>query len=205
MDLDHFLSFPGAPALDITDGVLYFLPEAMSEYRKEQLTHAFRVRGWQWWLVSTDPQFLYNTDEGDHARDTVKAALESVGMRRGLDTVTELPNHADGSRWMVCPRDGIPPHSVETHELMHGANKHLVDDCMNRHFQDLMKGEDDGGVLEDVIEIPPDRGPVHTLLDDGVEPAAHLDAGLGEFQLPSAAGANSPQAEHAKTTLTTLT
>lgn len=30
MDLDRFLIFPGAPALDMTHGVLDFLPEAMS-------------------------------------------------------------------------------------------------------------------------------------------------------------------------------
>lgn len=188
MDLDRFFSFPSAPAQDMTHSVLDFLPEAMSQYRKDQMTRAFRVRDWQWWIVSTGLQFLYYTNEGHWARDTVKAALESIGMRRGMGTVTELPNHADGSKWMVCPRDGIPPHSVETHELMHGPNKHLVDDCMNRHFQDLMKGDDDGDILEDMIKIPPDRDPVHATLDDGVEPAAGLDAGLGEFQLSSAAG-----------------
>lgn len=66
--------------------------------------------------------------------------LECIGMRRGMDTITKLPSHANGQLWLICPRDGIPPHSIETHELNHGIMKAEVDGVMNSRSSVKLSG-----------------------------------------------------------------
>ncbi|KAG8159899.1 hypothetical protein KVR01_010536 [Diaporthe batatas] len=71
-----------------------------------------------------------------------------------MDTITQLPDHADGTAWYVCPRDGIPPHNVETHELSYVAMKPEVDRIMNEHFSDLETGSSEAGPRNVVVDVP---------------------------------------------------
>lgn len=115
--------------------------------REKGLTNAFTNRGWKWWALCPDVQTSYFAHQ-DTARDVIKAMLACVRMRRGMNTITQLPHHDNGDPWIVCPRDGIPPHIIETHELSHGIHKAEVDKFMNQNFQDLARGDDNAGVVD---------------------------------------------------------
>lgn len=144
---DHVLPAPSIGP----DGHLENLPQDMSPTRKRELTTAWASYRWAWWSLSPQLQHMLNGDAADNARGVVKAMLDCIGMRRGMDTITELPDHDNGDPWMVCPRDGIPPHQVETHELGYGLLADKVVSCMDEHFQDLTTADDGDAVTEDTI------------------------------------------------------
>lgn len=76
-------------------------------------------------------------------RVVVKDMLACIGIRKGMDMIAVLPDHADGTPWFVSPREGIPPHNIETHKLGHIYRKTELDKLLNEHFQNLvMQGDD---------------------------------------------------------------
>lgn len=153
MDLPADLG-PIKTDLDV-DGFLVGLPASLSAHRKGELTRAFTERGWKWWKMSPNEQ-LANTkdDESGQGRLVVRGMLSCIGMRRGMDTILQLPNHADGTPWYVSPRDGIPPHHVETHALSYAEMKPTVDKFMNDHFKDLAVASQSAGPQDMNVTLP---------------------------------------------------
>lgn len=154
----------------------------LSRHRKNELTEAYTDNGWEWWNLSPSAQ-THNTPDDRHgfARGVVLNMLKCVSMRRGMDTITRLPNHADGKEWLICPRDGMPPHMVETHELAFGINKPEIDALMNQHFQDLSSSNFDTTAQEDNIMVGEEQYAADTAENPGGEEEPGkglLDAGL---------------------------
>lgn len=127
---------------------------SISDKRKAALTKAAVVGGWKWWCLSPVKQQYNTATDTDIGREAVQGMLDCISMRRGMDTILELPNHADGSPWLVCPRDGIPAHHIEYHELGHAALKPYMDDIMNAHFKDLAISVQEAGPVETMVAVP---------------------------------------------------
>lgn len=138
MGLDAILRFGSDPLETDDNGYLECLPADMLPARQKELTDAALVMGLHRWSLSPDAQ-SHNTqaDYNDRGRKVVKSMLGCISLRRGMDTITNLPDHADGTKWQVCPWDGIPPHHIETHELEHVAMKPEVDRIMKEDFNNL--------------------------------------------------------------------
>lgn len=134
------------------EGQMMFLPEHLTDDRKKELSEAYIDHGWNWLSLSPVAQSQNTTeDQSGDGRRVVQEMLKCLGMRRGMDTITRLPNHEDGSEWLVCPREGMPPHGVATHELEYGLNKPEVDALMNQHFQGLAVTNLDSALHDDQI------------------------------------------------------
>ncbi|KAF3768339.1 hypothetical protein M406DRAFT_71392 [Cryphonectria parasitica EP155] len=143
-----------------------------------------RAVRWEWWSLMLTHRYR------DETRDLVRKILKCLGMRRGMNTITYLPDYADGTPWLVCPGDGIPPHYVETYEVGHTILKPAVDQCMNQHFRNLAIGEDeDAGTHEYMVTLPGTGGisqqetkvvevVVDTTDKDDDDTGARLDGGL---------------------------
>ncbi|KAG8161683.1 hypothetical protein KVR01_008670 [Diaporthe batatas] len=166
MDLPADLCVDGE--IDKESGLLCGLPEDISEARKHELTQAFTVNKWKWWYISPIDQ-LDNTkeDESTRGREVVKGMLKCIYMRRGMDTILQLPDHSDGSPWYVSPRDGIPPHHIETHALSYAALKPMVDKFMNDHFQDLAVSSGAAGPQSMAVTLSHGAQVQATLADEG--------------------------------------
>ncbi|KAG8161541.1 hypothetical protein KVR01_008528 [Diaporthe batatas] len=178
MDLPADLCVDGE--IDKESGLLCGLPEDISEARKRELTRAFTVSKWKWWYVSPMDQ-LDNTkeDESTRGREVVKGMLKCIYMRRGMDTILQSPNHSDGSPWYVSPRDGIPPHHIETHALSYAALKPMVDKFMNDHFQDLAVSSGAAGPQSMAVTLSHGAQVQATSADEGGEDdGGNLDISL---------------------------
>lgn len=130
-----------------------WLPESMSLPRRVQLTHATIDNNWEWWQLSPFAQSVNRpVDHSGESRTVIKKMLDCICMRRGMDTVTRLPDHEDGREWWVSPSDDMPTYHVETHELAFGVNKGEVDRLMNEHFKNLQIGHFDSMLTEEEIQ-----------------------------------------------------
>lgn len=146
----------------------------LSTARQTELTQAFDTYGWRFWHLAD----WSGHDEGE----IVPGLLQCICLRRGMDTITRLPNHADGSEWLVCPRDGIPPHRIETHELGYGGYlERAVQECMDMHFQNLVT-KDTTLLQPDAIVLPGDTTSREAVVDeqpkDSDDVTSRLDGGL---------------------------
>jgi hypothetical protein len=166
--------------VDTVSGAIVGIPEGMSASRRRMLTDAYTENGWRWWSLSPMDQ-VDNTreDETGGGRRTVKSMLRCIGMRRGMDTIMRLPDHEDGTQWLVSPRDGIPPHHIETHSLSYVDLKAPVDKFMNDHFQDLAVSSASAGPQD--MSLTLHTGGKVSATDDGgegPESGGNLNAGL---------------------------
>lgn len=155
MGLPPWFGAAGSDEVDEVTGYLACLSSLnISDERKAAFTKATIRGGWEWWNLSPAVQRQNTQGETSSGRAIVRAMLQCVGMRRGMDTILELPKHADGSDWLVCPRDGIPAHRIEFHELDHAALKTYFTNLMNEHFRDLDTCTTDAGPTEAMLAVP---------------------------------------------------
>lgn len=152
----------------------------ISQERKKRLTKATMKRGIEWWNLSPAKQVHNTSSSTDIGREVVQGMLKCVGMRRGMDTILVLPDHADGTPWLVCPRDGIPAHHIEYHELSQVALKSYSDDLMNAHFKNLAVAVAASGPVESSMVVPY-GGEVQSFEEgdgEGDSDGGHLNNGL---------------------------
>lgn len=104
--------------------------------------------------------------------------LACIGMRKGMDTITEMPNHADGTAWLISPREGIPAHNIETHELGHIYRRGELNTLLNEHFQNLYTESQDGPY--DETYLIPEVGDVQATTDNQLaeDSTARMNTGL---------------------------
>jgi hypothetical protein len=83
-----------------------------------------------------------------------------------MDTILQLPDHADGTPWYVSPQDGIPAHYIKTHSLGHVELKPVVDKFINDYFKDLATSVEATGPQDLSVNVP-HVSPVDTAKDGG--------------------------------------